>query len=327
MLDTAVPNAVAGEDYLELWDVAAHGDMEGKTFTLIGWGLSGPVGSSYDGSMSVLHQAENVVNEIKENTLVYTFDRESEGGLDKEGLGNSGDSGSPAIIRNPVTGRWNIAGVKSWGAGEGYGSTNGYTRLGGIANNWVRQNISFNDQGEPNEWWRIPDDKCELFLPEGYVDYSDPAGDDDDWWDDSDYDWSDDDDVDGGDGGDGGGNGDGGCTCTCTCNVDCDGNHDGGNETDDIPPPASGPDNVETEDDVPPPPTGDDEGNEDGAVVPPVDTGDEGDNEGDDGTTPPNDGEGGGSPDATCQDTSNGKTDEYGDPCEDYWGNENTWCG
>lgn len=88
VLDTAVPDAKPGEDYLELWDVAAHGDMTGKTFTLIGWGLSGPVGSSYDGSMSVLHQAENVVNEIEDNTLIYTFDRGDEGGLPKEGLGN-----------------------------------------------------------------------------------------------------------------------------------------------------------------------------------------------------------------------------------------------
>ena len=325
VLDTAIPNAEPGEDYLELWDVEKYGDMTGKTFTLIGWGLSGPVGSPYDGSMSVLHQAENVVNTIEDNTLIYTFDRGDEGGLPKEGLGNSGDSGSPAIIRNPDTGRWNIAGVKSWGMGEGYGSTNGYIRLGGIANNWVRRNIEFRDDGEPAEWWRIPDDKCELFLPEGYVDYSDPAGDDDDWWNDSDYDWSDDDDAAGGDGGNGG-NGEGGCTCTCTCNVDCDGNHDGGIETDDnpdnidtddAPPPASGPDNVETEDDVPPG-TGEDEGTDGGAVVPPVDTGDEGDNEGDNG-------EGGESP--QCVDTSNGKKDEYGDGCELYHGNEEAWCG
>lgn len=75
MLEEKIPDAQPGDDYLELWDVAANGGktMEGETFTLIGWGLSGPAGSNYDGSMSVLHRAENVVDYISENTLVYTM--------------------------------------------------------------------------------------------------------------------------------------------------------------------------------------------------------------------------------------------------------------
>ena len=63
--------------------------------------------------MSVLHRAENVVNTIEDNTLIYTMERPDEGGRRLEGIENSGDSGSPAQIRNPDTGRWNIDGVKS----------------------------------------------------------------------------------------------------------------------------------------------------------------------------------------------------------------------
>jgi len=151
VLEEPIPDAVAGDDYLELWDVEAQGEtMEGKTFTLIGWGLSGPVGDdwNFDGSMSVLHRAENVVNKIEDNTLIYTMDRPENGGLPLEGLGNSGDSGSPALIRNPTTGRWNIGGVKSWGMnGSGYESTNGYTRLGGLAYDWIMDNLEFDSAG------------------------------------------------------------------------------------------------------------------------------------------------------------------------------------
>ena len=94
--------------------------MEGKNFTLIGWGLSGPIGSEYDGSMTVLHRAENKVNKIENNTLIYTMDRPEDGGLRLEGIGNSGDSGSPALIKNPDTNEWNIGAVASWGDEFGY---------------------------------------------------------------------------------------------------------------------------------------------------------------------------------------------------------------
>ena len=47
--------------------------------------------------------------------LVYRMDKEEDGGQRIEGIGNSGDSGGPALIRNEVTGHWNIGGVKSNG--------------------------------------------------------------------------------------------------------------------------------------------------------------------------------------------------------------------
>ena len=73
--------------------------------------------------------------------LVYTLDKEEDGGRRIEGIGNSGDSGGPALIRNPDTGRWNIGGVKSNGACCHWGGENEYTRLGGIAYDWIMDNI------------------------------------------------------------------------------------------------------------------------------------------------------------------------------------------
>ena len=79
--------------------------------------------------------------------LVYTLDKEEDGGRRIEGIGNSGDSGGPALIRNPDTGRWNIGGVKSNGACCHWGGENEYTRLGGIAYDWIIDNIQYNDDG------------------------------------------------------------------------------------------------------------------------------------------------------------------------------------
>ena len=117
----------------------------------------------------MLRRAENVVNEIKDNTLIFTMDRPPTG-LRLEGIINSGDSGSPALIKNPDTGLWNVGGVASWTAGYGYESSNGYTRLGGIAYDWVMKNLAFDKEtGKPKPWVKIADDKCELFKPEEYV--------------------------------------------------------------------------------------------------------------------------------------------------------------
>ena len=66
ILDTPIENAVAGQDYIEVWDPTANGDMAGRQFTLAGWGSSGEVqaeGSSEDHFVSeVYHSGENVVN-------------------------------------------------------------------------------------------------------------------------------------------------------------------------------------------------------------------------------------------------------------------------
>ena len=45
VLEKPIPNAKAGDDYIDLWDVKEQKTtMEGKQFTLIGWGTSGTVG-------------------------------------------------------------------------------------------------------------------------------------------------------------------------------------------------------------------------------------------------------------------------------------------
>jgi hypothetical protein len=43
ILDEPIQNAVAGTDYIEVWDPAAYGEMTGRQFTLAGWGSSGEV--------------------------------------------------------------------------------------------------------------------------------------------------------------------------------------------------------------------------------------------------------------------------------------------
>ena len=106
--------------------------------------------------------------------LIYTMDRESEGGLRLEGIGNSGDSGGPALIRNPDNGRWNIGGVKSNGQGPFYGSENEYTRLGGIAYDWIVNNTKFDNSGNPMPAETISPEQCQNV-------WFDPSKDGEDW--------------------------------------------------------------------------------------------------------------------------------------------------
>lgn len=47
VLDRPIPNAVEGDDYLKVYD-GSDKTMEGEVFTLVGWGNSGPVGTSGD---------------------------------------------------------------------------------------------------------------------------------------------------------------------------------------------------------------------------------------------------------------------------------------
>lgn len=70
--------------------------------------------------MTVLHRAENKVDKIHNNTLYYSMDRPENGGLRLEGIAAPGDSGSPALIKNPDTNEWNIGAVASWGDEFGY---------------------------------------------------------------------------------------------------------------------------------------------------------------------------------------------------------------
>ena len=46
VLNEPIPNAVAGTDYVEVYNAGVSGDMVNKTFTLVGWGDFGPAGGS-----------------------------------------------------------------------------------------------------------------------------------------------------------------------------------------------------------------------------------------------------------------------------------------
>ena len=134
VLKTPIVGGEVGKDWLSVWNPADHDGktMKDEIFTLIGWGSSGPVGDG-ESDYNIFHRAENRVESIHDNMLVYVFDEQGEGVPRLEGIGNSGDSGGPALVWNATTEQWNIGGVKSNGACCDYGAENEYTRLGGIA--------------------------------------------------------------------------------------------------------------------------------------------------------------------------------------------------
>ena len=39
--------------------------------------------------------------------------------------------------------------------GDGYESTNGYARLGGIAYDWIMKNLAFDEDNKPKPWDKI----------------------------------------------------------------------------------------------------------------------------------------------------------------------------
>ena len=86
---------------------------------------------------------------------------EDKGVHDLEGVGYFGDSGSPALIKNK-DGKWNIGGVNSWVNRLGYEAKAGYARLGGVAYNWIMENIAFDEDGEPKPWKKA-DKECDKF--------------------------------------------------------------------------------------------------------------------------------------------------------------------
>lgn len=105
--------------------------------------------------------------------LVYVFDEQGEGVPELEGIGNSGDSGGPALVWNATTEQWNIGGVKSNGACCDYGAENEYTRLGGIAYSWIMDNITYDENG-PTANVPIEEGLCEQV-------WFDPSNDGNDW--------------------------------------------------------------------------------------------------------------------------------------------------
>jgi len=49
VLKDPIPNARRGRDYVDVWNADVRGDTINEEFTLVGWGDSGPVGTSnYD---------------------------------------------------------------------------------------------------------------------------------------------------------------------------------------------------------------------------------------------------------------------------------------
>ena len=116
------------------------GDVEGETFWLAGWGQSGAVNENGNGDEShhqseIFHRGQNVINEIRDNMLVYTMDSEADGGLWNEVMGHYGDSGSGALLLKDE--EFHIIGVKSNGGMGQYGTTHEYTRVGGYHWKWI----------------------------------------------------------------------------------------------------------------------------------------------------------------------------------------------
>jgi len=107
-------------------------DLTGEEFWLAGWGQSGAVNengvtdeSHHSRGMDIFHRGRNVINEIRDNLLIYTMDSIDEGGLRDEVMGHFGDSGSGALFVKD--GEHHIIGVKSHGGMGQYGTSHAYT--------------------------------------------------------------------------------------------------------------------------------------------------------------------------------------------------------
>ena len=133
----------------------------------MGWGESGPKNKDKeDFDYGIFHRGENVIESINDNMVTYTFDSPSEGGLFLEAIGWSGDSGSGAIVEQDGTKY--IVGVQSNGDCCEYGNQDNYARLGGIAYQWIMDNLASIDE-EVN----YPADQCGIWF--------DPSGDGTEW--------------------------------------------------------------------------------------------------------------------------------------------------
>ena len=139
-LDREIPDATRGVNYITPWNAETMGDVTGETFWLAGWGASGAVNENgnFDEShhiSQVFHRGQNVINEIRNNMLVYTMDSVEDGGLWNEVMGHYGDSGSGALLEKD--GEFHIIGVKSNGGMGQYGTSHEYTRVGGYHWKWI----------------------------------------------------------------------------------------------------------------------------------------------------------------------------------------------
>lgn len=158
ILENEKPNAVRGVDYIDIWDDAVDGDINGREFALMGWGRSGDVRDP-DAGLWDFHRGYNVVERYQQNRIAYNFDDPSRGGLPLEGNCNSGDSGGAATIEQGGTRK--LIGACSWGYTiDGYrnpwwGLYDEYTSVSGWHRSWIMANIA-----SPNE--RVPptDQNC-----------------------------------------------------------------------------------------------------------------------------------------------------------------------
>ena len=109
-------------------------DLTGQIFWLAGWGASGSVNENGDFDEShhqsqIFHRGRNVINEVRDDLLIYTMDSIADGGLWDEVMGHFGDSGSGALIVH--NDEFHIIGVKSHGGYGQYGTSHAYTAVGG----------------------------------------------------------------------------------------------------------------------------------------------------------------------------------------------------
>ena len=103
IFERPISGAKEGEDYLKLYNPEAMGYEVGREFTLAGWGTGGQMDDRgreghYDRTMQVLRRGYNHVADVRDNLIIYTVDRQDEGGHELEVSGHQGDSGSGALI-------------------------------------------------------------------------------------------------------------------------------------------------------------------------------------------------------------------------------------
>ena len=118
-------------------------DEVGKTITLVGWGDLCVAGNHHPSKCrggNRFRIGKNIINRITENTLQYSLDRPSHGGLDLEAIGWSGDSGGPALIERD--GKLYVTGVNSGGDCCSYGSVDEICRLSSkISQDFIQKSI------------------------------------------------------------------------------------------------------------------------------------------------------------------------------------------
>jgi len=116
---------------------AGRGDEIGQEMHVLGWGGSGPIGTvnQKNAEEGIFHAGRNTVYDIWNGMIKYRMRAPGDGALDLEAMGWDGDSGGPAFIE--VGGELHVAGVNSYGDCCSYGNFDFYTRLGGVAYEWI----------------------------------------------------------------------------------------------------------------------------------------------------------------------------------------------